>query len=56
MHGWNDEVIPCEDAIRYARLRQCSLHLVDGDHRLNSCIPMLRALFDAFLLRCSEPD
>jgi predicted esterase len=56
VHGWNDDVIPCEHAIRYARLRQCSLHLVDGDHRLNNRIPMLRALFDAFLFRCSEAD
>jgi pimeloyl-ACP methyl ester carboxylesterase len=55
VHGWGDEVIPCEHAIRFARLRQCSLHLVDGDHRLTSRIPLLRELFDAFLLRCAEP-
>lgn len=55
VHGWDDEVIPCEHAIRFARLRQCTLHLVAGNHRLNSRIPVLRELFDAFLLRCSEP-
>lgn len=53
VHGWDDEVIPCENAIRFARLRQCTLHLVAGDHRLNARIPLLRELFDAFLVRCA---
>jgi pimeloyl-ACP methyl ester carboxylesterase len=52
VHGWDDDVIPCENAIRFARLRQCTLHLVHGDHRLNARIPLLRELFDAFLARC----
>lgn len=55
VHGWDDEVIPCEHAIRFARLRQCTLHLVHGDHRLNARIPLLRELFDAFLARCAPP-
>lgn len=53
VHGWDDEVIPCENALRFARLRQCTLHLVQGDHRLNARIPLLRELFDAFLARCA---
>jgi predicted esterase len=53
VHSWDDEVIPCEDAIRFARLRQCTLHLVQGDHRLNARIPLLCELFDAFLARCA---
>lgn len=53
VHGWGDEVIPCENAIRFARLRQCTLHLVQGDHRLNTRIPLLCELFDSFLARCS---
>jgi pimeloyl-ACP methyl ester carboxylesterase len=52
VHGWGDEVIPCENTIRFARLRQCTLHLVQGDHRLNARIPLLRELFDTFLARC----
>jgi pimeloyl-ACP methyl ester carboxylesterase len=52
IHGWDDEIIPFENAIRFARLRQCTLHLVQGDHRLNARIPLLRELFDAFLARC----
>ena len=52
VHGWDDEVIPCDNAILFARLRQCTLHLVQGDHRLNARIPLLRELFGAFLARC----
>jgi predicted esterase len=52
VHGWDDQVIPCENAVRFARLRQCSLHLVQDGHRLDACIPLLCDLFDAFLARC----
>jgi pimeloyl-ACP methyl ester carboxylesterase len=54
VHAWDDEVIPCEHAIRFARLRQCTLHLVQGDHRLNTRLPLLCELFDAFLHRHAE--
>lgn len=53
VHGWDDAVIPCEQAIRFARLRGCTLHLVQDDHRLNARIPLLCELFDAFLARCA---
>jgi len=56
VHGWDDAVIPCENSIRFARLRQCTLHLVQGDHRLNTRIPLLCELFDAFLSRCATPN
>lgn len=54
VHAWDDATIPCEQAIHFARLRQCSLHLVPGDHRLTDQIPQLRLLFDAFLVRCAD--
>lgn len=53
VHGWDDEVIPCERAIRYARQQGCTLHLVPGDHRLTRRIPLLCELFGAFLSRCA---
>jgi len=52
VHGWGDEVIPFDHAIRFARTRGCTLHLVEGDHRLNTRIPLLCELFGAFLARC----
>lgn len=56
VHGWRDEVIPCENAIRFARDRRCTLHLVDGDHRLNANIPILCELFGFFLQRLAPGE
>jgi hypothetical protein len=53
VHGWDDEIIPCENAIRFARLRQCTLRLAPGDHRLSTRIPVLCEPFDTLLLRCA---
>ncbi len=54
VHGWSDDVIPVEHAIKYAQQSQCSLHIIDGDHRLNSSLPQLIALFEVFLRRVTE--
>jgi alpha/beta superfamily hydrolase len=56
VHGWHDEMIPWENAIRFARLRQCTLHLIPGDHRLNDRLPLLCELFNTFLGRCGAGD
>ena len=34
VHGWRDEIVPCDNSIRFARGCRATLHLVDGDHRL----------------------
>lgn len=49
VHGWKDELIPPENSIRYARRFDATLHLVDGDHRLSSQLPLIEFLFDSFL-------
>jgi surfactin synthase thioesterase subunit len=49
VHGWSDDVIPVEHSIKYAKQTQCSLHLIDGDHRLNSSMEQVIALFKLFL-------
>ena len=51
VHGWSDDIIPVEHAIKYAKQAQCTLHLIDGDHRLNSSIEQVIKLFDSFLLK-----
>jgi fermentation-respiration switch protein FrsA (DUF1100 family) len=50
VHGWRDEVIPCEQSMQFARDNRLSLHLVESDHRLHSAIPFLRYLFQYFLI------
>lgn len=52
VHGWDDDVIPCDDSIRFAREHRYKLHLVTGGHRLEGDIAYLSHLFDAFLVRC----
>jgi len=53
VHGWDDDIIPCENSVTFARLRGCTLHLVPGGHRLDTQIPLLCELFRAFLARCA---
>ena len=49
VHGWNDNVIPFENSVRYASKFKAVLHLVDSDHRLSSQLPLIESLFDGFL-------
>lgn len=50
VHGWSDDIIPPEHSIRFAKEANCSLHLISGDHRLNSSIKTVSELFKQFLL------
>ena len=51
VHGWSDDVIPPENSIRYARQADCTLHMIGGDHPLNSSIEVVEVLFEQFLKR-----
>jgi len=50
VHGWSDDIIPPENSIRFAKNIDCSLHLISGDHRLNSSIEAVKNLFSQFLI------
>ena len=54
VHGWNDDVVPVENAIRFARDHQSELHLLKSDHRLNDHLDQLDFLFSQFLVRLTE--
>jgi hypothetical protein len=47
--GWNDEIIPVENGIRFAREQRASLHVFDSDHRLNDILPQVGIVFSDFL-------
>ncbi|RUO23979.1 alpha/beta hydrolase [Aliidiomarina minuta] len=49
VHGWDDEIIPVEHSIRFAREQNCTLHLVNDDHRLINSLPQIELWFSAFL-------
>lgn len=50
VHGWADDVIPPEHSIRFAQEAQCTLHLISGDHRLNTSLEQVERLFEQFLM------
>lgn len=54
VHGWADDVVPVANSIIYAKRSACSLHLIDGDHRLNSSIENLDRLFKNYLISISK--
>lgn len=51
VHGWQDELIPAEHAVRFAKEHQADLHLLSSDHRLVSVLPQIEQIFECFLDR-----
>ena len=49
VHGWGDAVVPPDNSIHFARQHCCTLHLLDGDHRLNTALPSIEPIFKIFL-------
>ncbi len=54
VHGWADDVIPAEHSIGYAKEADCTLHMISGDHALNSSIETVASLFVQFLERARD--
>jgi pimeloyl-ACP methyl ester carboxylesterase len=50
VHGWHDEVVPLEHSVRFAREYGAALHLLESDHDLHSQLPLIRYLFEYFLI------
>lgn len=49
VHGWQDDIVPVENSIRYARECRAALHVLDGDHRLTANIEEIVALLLRFI-------
>jgi predicted esterase YcpF (UPF0227 family) len=56
VHGWSDDIIPVEHSIRYAQEADCTLHLVSGDHPLNSSLEIVANIFEQFLGRALKRE
>ncbi len=56
VHGWNDAVIPFENSVRYGAQSHCKVHLIEGDHRLNSSLETVSLLFSVFLDEFSKQE
>lgn len=49
VHGWNDDVVPFESSIDFARKHKATLHLVEDGHRLRESIPQLQKWLEHLL-------
>ena len=49
VHGWQDDIVPVENSIRYARECRAALHVLNGDHRLTANIDEIVALLLRFI-------
>ncbi len=54
VHGWNDDIVPAQNSIRYAENCRATLHLVDGDHRLTANIDEINEYLRLFIREISE--
>jgi pimeloyl-ACP methyl ester carboxylesterase len=50
VHGWNDTVVPVEHSIRFAREHAAMLHIINSDHRMHDQLPLIRHLFEYFII------
>lgn len=53
-HGWQDDIVPPENAWKFCQLYRSRLLMLDADHRLMSQIPFLRDEFDRFLVELAN--
>ncbi len=49
VHGWNDDIVPVDNSIRFARSCNAELHIVDGDHRLTANIDAINRHLTTFI-------
>ena len=49
VHGWHDEIVPVDNAMRFARQAGCTLHVLPDDHRLTGRLVEIVELFAMFL-------
>lgn len=54
VHGWDDDIVPVEVAIRFAQSRNASLHVLDSGHTLTDQLPILGQLFEGMLCRAEQ--
>lgn len=51
VHGWNDDIVPIDNSIRYAREYRARLHAIDSDHRMGDAIIEITQYLSQFLMQ-----
>jgi len=49
VHGWQDDIVPIEWSIDFARANHARLHLLNAGHSLTEALDEIQGLFGAFL-------
>ena len=49
VHGWNDDIVPVEIGIDFARSQGATLHVVKDGHRLHDSLPQIQLWLSGFL-------
>ena len=49
VHGWNDDVVPVANSIRFAQSCNAELHVLDSDHRLTENIDEINYYLKRFI-------
>jgi pimeloyl-ACP methyl ester carboxylesterase len=52
VHGWDDEIVPVENVLRYAAEQRAELHLLADGHILHKSLDRIAVLFAGFLTDC----
>jgi pimeloyl-ACP methyl ester carboxylesterase len=53
VHGWDDDIVPVERGIDFARRHRAELHLLASGHTLNDQLDALALVFDDLLRRAT---
>ncbi len=58
VHGWDDDIVPVQNVIRFARSAGASMHIFAGGHRLRNKLSETESCFEQFLRECflSSPN
>lgn len=51
VHGWQDDIVPPENSIRFAATCNATLHMVDDDHRLSNNIAEINYYLQRFIVQ-----
>ena len=49
VHGWNDDIVPVENSIRFASTCQAELHILDSGHRLTEKVDEINYYLKRFI-------
>lgn len=52
IHGWEDDIVPIQWSIDFARANKARLHLLCAGHSLTEALEEIRTLFKLFLSAC----